>query len=61
MSQRYLLTVQASPGYEDEIEGLGDIDKDIKIEVDSMLPSVHLFCSVIKLHNQINKSESGGK
>jgi hypothetical protein len=50
MTSQYLVTIQSSPGYESEIAGLGDITKDIKIEIDSMLPSLHLFCSVIKLH-----------
>lgn len=55
MTSQYLITLQSSPGFEDEIEKMGDWTNEIKMSVDSSIPSLHVFCQITKLHNQINQ------
>lgn len=52
MAQQYLITLQTSPGFEDEAEKLGNYSNEIKMAVDNSIPSVHVFCSIVRMHNQ---------
>ena len=49
----YLVEIKSAPSYEDEIDKYGDLSNELKISIDNTLPSVHLWCLVTKIKEDI--------